>query len=141
LTHFADERRLGLSERLELIARVCDVVEYAHRRGIIHRDLKPSNILVTADGQPKVLDFGLAATTDLAGQLAALGADQPLTDADSSTAGDERAEAVTHASRLVGTLPYMSPEQAARLVAKGSGLIYRDGPEGAAHKLVLTRMA
>ena len=57
---FCDREKLGISERLLLFRKVCAAVDYAHRRGIIHRDLKPSNILVTPDGSPKLLDFGIA---------------------------------------------------------------------------------
>src|SRR5690606_7203839 len=81
---------LTLRERLELFCRIGEAIAYAHQRGVIHRDLKPANILVTRDGTPKVLDFGLAraAESDLAGATIA-----------------------SEAGRLLGTPAYMSPEQ------------------------------
>jgi tetratricopeptide (TPR) repeat protein/predicted Ser/Thr protein kinase len=90
LTQFAQDRKLSIRARLELFARVCDAVHYAHQRGVIHRDLKPSNILVTEAAQPKVLDFGLARIVDA-------GADQTWS---------------THSGAFQGTLAYASPEQA-----------------------------
>jgi non-specific serine/threonine protein kinase/serine/threonine-protein kinase len=60
LTRYCDERRLTVTERLRLFRKVCDAVGYAHRNYVIHRDLKPGNILVTSDGTPKLLDFGIA---------------------------------------------------------------------------------
>ena len=60
LTRYCDERRLTVTERLRLFRKVCDAVAYAHRNYVIHRDLKPGNILVTSDGTPKLLDFGIA---------------------------------------------------------------------------------
>ncbi|MFO0830059.1 MAG: protein kinase [Phycisphaerales bacterium] len=89
MTEWADRRHLPTAERIELLARVCDAVDHAHRRGVLHRDLKPANILVTKDGQPKILDFGVAR---------ALG--QPTGGTMHTMAGD-----------LVGTLGWMSPEQ------------------------------
>ncbi len=77
------------TQRLELIARTCDAVQHAHTRGVIHRDLKPSNILVTPDGSPKLIDFGVARITD------------PSNTVSMHTAAGE----------VVGTLAYMSPEQ------------------------------
>jgi eukaryotic-like serine/threonine-protein kinase len=58
------ERRLGFAERLSLFTAVCDAVQHAHSRRIVHRDLKPSNILVRADGEVKLLDFGIAKALD-----------------------------------------------------------------------------
>lgn len=89
LTDYANARALGLRERLELFARICDAVHYAHRQGVIHRDLKPANILVDEDGQPKVLDFGVARVIN----------------------PDQRETRQTSVGEIVGTLQYMSPEQ------------------------------
>jgi non-specific serine/threonine protein kinase/serine/threonine-protein kinase len=61
---YCRDRALGLRERLELFRRVCAVVRYAHQRLIVHRDLKAANILVTADGTPRLLDFGIAKLLD-----------------------------------------------------------------------------
>lgn len=90
ITAVANERGLSTHQRLALIAQVCDAVHSGHQKGIIHRDLKPENILVDENGQPKVIDFGVARATD---------ADICLTTQNSEV------------GRLVGTLPYMSPEQ------------------------------
>jgi len=89
LTQYAKEQRLSTRERLDLLAKVADAVHHAHQHGIIHRDLKPGNILVTLDGQPKVLDFGVARVTD----------------------ADMRITRQTDMGQLIGTIAYMSPEQ------------------------------
>jgi serine/threonine-protein kinase len=57
---WCDHRGVGLAGRLALFRRVCSAVQYAHQALVVHRDLKPSNILVTADGTPKLVDFGIA---------------------------------------------------------------------------------
>lgn len=87
-------RRAGLdvNGRLALIARIADGVAHAHARGVIHRDLKPANILVTAEGTPKIFDFGVA-------RLVAADRREPM-------------PPKTLDGQLLGTLATMSPEQA-----------------------------
>jgi len=57
---YCDGHRLCVDERLQVFTKVCEAVQYAHERGVVHRDLKPGNILVTTNGVPKLLDFGIA---------------------------------------------------------------------------------
>ncbi len=95
---------LPLSEALAIARQICEALQAAHDKGIIHRDLKPANIALTADGQVKVLDFGLAKAMDTA----------PA--APSSVPGASLSPtlsmAMTEAGFILGTAAYMSPEQA-----------------------------
>ncbi len=64
ITEYADANKLSIVERIRLFVQVCDAVHYAHRRLVVHRDLKPANILVNADGDAQLLDFGIAKVLD-----------------------------------------------------------------------------
>ena len=89
ITEYVDERKIDTRSALELILQACEAVGHGHTKGVIHRDLKPGNILVTSDGQVKIIDFGVARSTD----------------------SDAAATMATGVHDIVGTLQYMAPEQ------------------------------
>ena len=64
IDEYCDSHRLDVPARLQLFSRVCGAVHFAHQHAMIHRDLKPSHILVTADGMPKIVGFGIARLID-----------------------------------------------------------------------------
>ncbi|MBT7658383.1 MAG: serine/threonine protein kinase [Phycisphaerae bacterium] len=90
LLEYARGKKLSTSDCLNLFDKVCNAVHHGHQKGVIHRDLKPDNILVSKNGEPKIIDFGVARATD----------------ADMAVATMQ-----TTMGQLVGTLQYMSPEQ------------------------------
>ncbi len=105
VTVICDEAGAALQDRLDIFLMICDAIQHAHQRGILHRDIKPGNILATAAGdvkkvKVKVIDFGLAKLTDAASASAPF---QTGTDNDAHQ---------TVAGQVMGTLSYMSPEQA-----------------------------
>ena len=89
LRGYLEQAHPDLRARIGLLSQLARAVDFAHQRGIVHRDLKPSNVLVDAHGQPKILDFGIARLHGDAG------------------------DGMTQAGQVMGTLPYMSPEQLA----------------------------
>ncbi len=94
ITEYCDQHLLSPRERLELFVPVCRAVQHAHQKGVIHRDIKPSNVLVSRyDGKPvpKIIDFGVAKAIQ-----------QRLTEK----------TVFTEFGQIVGTIDYMSPEQA-----------------------------
>ena len=92
LDKYVKDYRLTQKQILILMRKICQAVLYAHLRGVIHRDLKPSNILVDSEGQPHVLDFGLA-----------------------KALLEEESIAISMEGQIAGTPAYMSPEQASGL--------------------------
>ena len=104
---YCREREISVKDCLLLFRKVCEAVSYAHRKLVVHRDLKPGNILVTKDGTPRLLDFGVAKILD------------PI--------HRSGAQAASSTNVSVGTLRYFSPEQARREPVDTSTDIYSLG--------------
>jgi eukaryotic-like serine/threonine-protein kinase len=92
---YCDNNKLTIKQRLQLFLKVCEAVQYAHQNLVVHRDLKPGNILVTPDGTPKLLDFGIA----------------KLLDGQPNKAGPVTSQPLTRMNDRVLTPEYASPEQ------------------------------
>lgn len=129
LDQYSDHERLNVRARLQLFLEICSAVQYAHQNLIVHRDLKPANILVTAEGAPKLLDFGIAKLLDVGDAAAVLALtrmnDRLLTPEYASpeqilgrqvtTASDVYALGVVLYELLTGLRPYTVPASASQL--------------------------
>ncbi len=129
LDQYCDRERLNILARLQLFLDICAAVQYAHQNLIVHRDLKPANILVTAEGAPKLLDFGIAKLLDVGDAAAVLALtrmnDRLLTPEYASpeqilgravtTASDVYALGVVLYELLTGLRPYTVPASASQL--------------------------
>jgi serine/threonine protein kinase len=103
LKHKVENRPLKIDELLDLSIQMADALDAAHNRGILHRDIKPANIFITTRGQAKILDFGLAKLNASRSLSASM---------NGSTIADIKEEQLTNPGSTVGTVAYMSPEQA-----------------------------
>ncbi len=106
---YCRERKLSIDDRLKLFRTVCGAVEYAHKNLVVHRDIKPGNILVNADGEPKLLDFGIAKLLDPEkGNLTLTRASQRLMTPEYASPEQIRGEPITTATDVyaLGVLLY-----------------------------------
>jgi eukaryotic-like serine/threonine-protein kinase len=140
ITEYCDSRNLTIAERLKLFVAVCSAVQYAHQRLIVHRDIKPGNILVTREGTPKLLDFGIAkiVDTDSGAGPATLTIFRALTPGYASpeqvkgepitTVSDVYALGVVLYELLTGQHPYSAPGSTPHQIAGRSARSIRKNP-------------
>ncbi len=104
LRQLLETARISPREALAIVPQICDALQYAHDQGIVHRDIKPENILIDRRGCVKVADFGIA-------RLMNLGPETPVLGSVAEAAGERL---LTEAGNVMGTPPYMAPEQKER---------------------------
>lgn len=140
ITEYCDEHRFSIDERLELFQKVCSAVQHAHQNLVVHRDIKPGNILVTADGTPKLLDFGIAkllsassasqtgeATVSILGMMTPeFASPEQLRGGAITTSSDVYSLGVVLYELLSGSLPYRLSSRQAKEVAE---VVLREEPE------------
>ena len=134
IDEYCDRRRLDVNGRLRLFLTVCDAVRHAHQHLVVHRDLKPDNILVTEDGAPKLLDFGISTVLESrSASRVTVSRDRRLTPeyaspehiagAPETTASDVYSLGAILYELLCGRLPHRfatrTPEEIQRVVAAG----------------------
>lgn len=158
LDEYCDQHRYSTVERVKLFRKVCEAVEYAHQNLIVHRDLKPSNILVGANGEPKLLDFGIAKLLDEHAPQQTLTGFRMMTPEYASpeqvrgepitTASDTYSLGVILYELLTGRRPYKltarAPAEAALVVCQAeperpSSVVRRPGETATADELAGTR--
>ncbi|MDF1544747.1 MAG: serine/threonine-protein kinase [bacterium] len=100
LSEYLREKGPALSSKVRLAEKIASGLSAAHKLNIVHRDIKAENILITEDGEPKILDFGLAKPLD------------PVFNEDDDGDTDTISRELTKAGKIMGTVTYMSPEQA-----------------------------
>ncbi|HEX3184364.1 MAG TPA: serine/threonine-protein kinase [Pyrinomonadaceae bacterium] len=135
INHYCQQRQLSIEQRLNLFCTVCTALQYAHQHLVIHRDIKPGNILVTDDGEPKLVDFGIAKLLEQGTDLTATA--MPLMTPQYASPEQLRGESVTTATDvyslgvvlyelLSGRLPYRFKSRVPHEIAKA---ICDDDPE------------
>ncbi|MBX3416124.1 MAG: serine/threonine protein kinase [Pirellulaceae bacterium] len=113
LIRYVRDETLSVEDTVRMLIQICDAVQHGHRLGIIHRDLKPANILVDAEGNPKVIDFGVASSRDNNEPTTGTPDDESIGEIDGNVADshDSDRRRLSASPLRFGTMNYMSPEQ------------------------------